>query len=132
MRLKLLIPTRVVADEEVVKVVTEGEHGSFCLLPEHVDFLAALVPGLLAFEDEAGQERFVAVDEGVLVKRGDEVLVLARQASRQYRRARLVSLAAGLTSAGFFTIPAGHPKGSAAGINTTSEPGTTASPEGWA
>ena len=82
MRLKLLIPTRVVIDEEVTKVVADGEHGSFCLLPEHVDFLAALVPGLVAFEDEAGQERFVAVDEGVLVKRGDEVLVSTRQAIR--------------------------------------------------
>lgn len=82
MRLKLLIPTRVVVDEEVAKVVADGEHGSFCLLPEHVDFLAALVPGLLAFEDQAGQERFVAVDEGVLVKRGDEVLVSTHQAIR--------------------------------------------------
>lgn len=82
MKLKLLIPTQVVVDQEVTKVVAEGEHGSFCLLPQHVDFLAALVPGLLAFEDEAGKERFAAVDEGVLVKRGDEVLVSTRQATR--------------------------------------------------
>jgi len=82
MRLKLLIPTRVVVDQQVRKVVAEGEHGSFCLLPQHVDFLAVLVPGLLAFEDEAGDEQFAAVDEGVLVKRGDEVLVSTRQATR--------------------------------------------------
>jgi F-type H+-transporting ATPase subunit epsilon len=82
MRLKLLTPTRVVVDEEVAKVAADAEHGSFCLLPEHVDFLAALVPGLLAFEDEVGQERFVGVDEGVLVKRGDDVLVSTRQATR--------------------------------------------------
>lgn len=82
MRLKLLIPTQVVVDEEVTKVVAEGEHGSFCLLPQHVDFLAALVPGLLAFEVEGDREQFAAVDEGVLVKRGDEVLVSTRQAIR--------------------------------------------------
>lgn len=82
MKLKLLIPTRVVVDQEVVKVVAEGEHGSFCLLPGHVDFLAVLVPGLLAFEDRDGREVFAAVDEGVLVKRGDEVLVSTRQATR--------------------------------------------------
>jgi F-type H+-transporting ATPase subunit epsilon len=82
MKLKLLIPTHVVVDQEVTKVVAEGEHGSFCLLPRHVDFLAVLVPGLLAFEDECGQEQFAAVDEGVLVKRGDEVLVSTRQATR--------------------------------------------------
>jgi F-type H+-transporting ATPase subunit epsilon len=80
MRLKVLIPTRVVVDETVSKIVAEGEHGSFCLLPQHIDFLAALVPGLLAYIDESGVERFAAVDEGVLVKRGDEVLVSTGQA----------------------------------------------------
>ena len=82
MKLKLLIPTQVVIDREVTKVVAPGVHGSFCLLPRHVDFLAVLVPGLLAFEDETGKEQFAAVDEGVLVKRGDEVLVSSRQATR--------------------------------------------------
>jgi F-type H+-transporting ATPase subunit epsilon len=80
MRLKLLTPTRVLIDQEVAKIVADGEHGSFGLLPQHVDFLAALVPGLLAFEDDSGSERFAAVDEGILVKRGDEVLVSTRQA----------------------------------------------------
>ena len=80
MRLKLLTPTHVVVDQTVIKVVAESEHGSFCLLPQHVDFLAALVPSLLAFTDENGIEQFVAVDEGVLVKRGAEVLVSTDQA----------------------------------------------------
>lgn len=80
MRLKVLIPTRIVIDETVTKIVAEGEHGSFCLLPQHIDFLAALVPGLLAYEDDNGTERFAAVDEGMLVKRGEEVLVSTRQA----------------------------------------------------
>ena len=82
MRLKLLIPTHVVIDQDVTKVIAEGEHGSFCLLPRHVDFLATLVPGLLSFEDQAGNEQFTAVDAGILVKRGDEVLVSTRQATR--------------------------------------------------
>jgi F-type H+-transporting ATPase subunit epsilon len=80
MRLKLLIPTQVVVDQTVSKVIAEGEHGSFCLLPRHVDYLAVLVPCLLSFVDEQEQERFAAVDEGVLVKRGSEVLVSCRQA----------------------------------------------------
>jgi F-type H+-transporting ATPase subunit epsilon len=82
MRLKLLIPTRVVVDQQVSKVIADGEHGSFCLLPRHVDCLAALVPGLLAFEDDSGSEHFAAVDEGILVKRGDEVLVSTLRAVR--------------------------------------------------
>ena len=82
MRLKLLVPTRIVVDEEVEKIVAEGDHGSFCLLPRHVDFFAALVPGLLAFVDQAGREQFAAVDEGLLVKCGAAVVVATRQAIR--------------------------------------------------
>lgn len=82
MNLKLLTPTRIIVDQRVSKVSAEAEHGSFTLLPQHIDFLAALVPGLLSFEDEAGQEEFVAIDQGVLVKQGAEVLVSCQQATR--------------------------------------------------
>ncbi len=80
MRLKLLTPTHVLIDEPVGKVIGEGDHGSFCLLPSHIDFLSVLVPGLLIFHDAAGTERFAAIDESVLVKQGEEVLVSTRQA----------------------------------------------------
>jgi F-type H+-transporting ATPase subunit epsilon len=83
MKLKVLLPTEILLDEAVRKVTAEAANGSFCLLPKHVDFVAALVPGLLAFETEKeGQEVFVAVAEGVLVKSGQEVLVSVRNAVR--------------------------------------------------
>lgn len=82
MRLKVLVPTQVMVDEPVQKIVAEAENGSFCLLPRHIDFLAALVPGLLSFISESGTEAFLAVDEGILVKQGSEVLVSTRQAIR--------------------------------------------------
>jgi len=82
MQLKVLLPTQVLVDEPVSKVVAEGEDGSFCLLPRHVDFTSALVPGLLVFEPAGGGEEFLAIDEGVLVKCGDEVLVSTRRAVR--------------------------------------------------
>ncbi|NMC75543.1 MAG: F0F1 ATP synthase subunit epsilon, partial [Geobacteraceae bacterium] len=45
MKLTVLLPTGVLVDQEVTKVTAEAENGSFCLLPRHIDFLAALVPG---------------------------------------------------------------------------------------
>ncbi len=81
MRLKLTTPTEIMLDLAVTKVIAEGIHGSFCLLPRHVDFLAALVPGLLGWEDESGREAFAAVGSGILVKRGGDVSVSAEQAS---------------------------------------------------
>ena len=80
MNLKLLIPTRILIHQPVVKVVAEAENGSFCLLPHHVDFLAFLVPGLLSFVDKDGKEQFAAVGEGLLVKRASDVLVSVRRA----------------------------------------------------
>lgn len=80
MRLKVLLPTHVLVDREVAKVVAEAENGSFCLLPRHIDFVAALAPGLFSFTTDDDEERFAAVDEGVLVKCGPEVLVSTRNA----------------------------------------------------
>lgn len=80
MRLKVLLPIKILIDEEVVKVIAEAENGSFCLLPRHIDFVAALVPGLLSFTTVDQEEEFLALDEGILVKRGPEVLVSTRNA----------------------------------------------------
>ena len=82
MRLKLLLPSHILIEEPVQKVIAEGWNGSFCLEPLHVDFVSALKPGLLQFIAESGQEVFVAVDEGILVKCADEILVSAYSAVR--------------------------------------------------
>lgn len=79
MTLKILLPERVVLNEEVDKVVAEGASGSFGLLPRHIDYVSPLVPGILSYT-QGEEEAFVAVDEGVLVKCGDEVLVSVRDA----------------------------------------------------
>jgi F-type H+-transporting ATPase subunit epsilon len=82
MRLKVLLPSRVLVDEAVKKVVAEAENGWFCLLPKHVDFVAALVPGVLIFTAADGAEGLVAIDHGILVKREAEVLVSAWRGAR--------------------------------------------------
>lgn len=75
MRLRVLLPTQVLVDAPVTKVIAAAENGEFCLLPRHVDFVAALDPGVVSFFDEAGLESFAAVDAAILVKCGREVLV---------------------------------------------------------
>lgn len=75
MLVKVLLPSGVLLEQAAAKVVAEARDGSFCLLPRHVDFVAALVPGILALTAQDGEETFLAVDEGVLVKRGPEVRV---------------------------------------------------------
>lgn len=80
MRLKIFLPSKVFIDEEVTKITAEGEDGVFCLLPRHIDFLSALAPSILSFETPNGDERFLAIDEGILLKHESEVLVSTRHA----------------------------------------------------
>jgi len=81
MRLKILLPFRVFAEKtQVTRIVAEGREGSFGLLPRRLDCVAALAPGILIYQTEEEGEVFVAIDEGVLVKTGREVLVSVRRA----------------------------------------------------
>ncbi len=81
MKLRILLPFEVFADESgVSRVVAETAEGSFGLLPQRLDCVAALPPGILTYETPSAGEVYVAVDEGVLVKAGSQVLVSVRRA----------------------------------------------------
>jgi len=81
MHLKVLLPFQVFADkQDVTRIVAETSHGSFGLLPHRLDCVMALVPGVLTYATATGGEVYLAVDEGVLVKIGNDVLVSVRHA----------------------------------------------------
>jgi F-type H+-transporting ATPase subunit epsilon len=81
MNLKVLLPFQIFAEKTgVLRIVAETREGSFGLLPHRLDCVAALTPGILTYETETDGEVFVAVDEGVLVKTGPDVLVSVRRA----------------------------------------------------
>jgi len=83
MNLKLLLPFQIFAEVSgVTRLVAETRGGAFGLLPQRLDCVAALTPGILIYETAADGEVFVAVDEGVLVKTGSQVLVSVRRALR--------------------------------------------------
>jgi F-type H+-transporting ATPase subunit epsilon len=81
MNLKVLLPFQVFTERTgVSRIVAETRQGSFGLLPQRLDCVAALAPGILIYETEAQGEVCLAVDEGVLVKAGPDVLVSVRRA----------------------------------------------------
>jgi F-type H+-transporting ATPase subunit epsilon len=92
LRLQVLLPTEILVDEPAIKVLAEAENGSFCLLPRHIDFVAALVPGVLTFVTPAGAETFAAIDEGILVKCGQDVFVSTLNGVRGTDLGRLKAL----------------------------------------
>ena len=81
MKLKVLLPFQVFMEEvNVTRIVVDTLAGSFGLLPNRLDCVAALTPGILVIETEDEDETYVAIDEGVLVKTGHDVLLSVRNA----------------------------------------------------
>ncbi len=80
-QLKILLPYGVFAEKDGVKrIIAETAEGSFGVLPNRLDCVAALSPGILTYETETEGMVYLAVDEGILVKTGPEVLVSVRNA----------------------------------------------------
>jgi F-type H+-transporting ATPase subunit epsilon len=81
MRLKVLLPYRVLTDEHgVTRIIVMTRSGAFGLLPHRLDCTAAIVPGILAYRFSTGEPIYLAVDDGVLVKTGSDVVVSVRNA----------------------------------------------------
>lgn len=92
MNLKVLLPSQVLMEEKVIKIVAEGAEGYFGLLPGHIDFTTFLVPGLLMISSAKGHEELLAIDQGILVKRGPEVWISTRNAIRHVDLGRAKNL----------------------------------------
>jgi F-type H+-transporting ATPase subunit epsilon len=93
MHLKVFLPSQVFADKgDVTRIVAETREGSFGLLPNRLDCVAAIVPGILIYETQTEGEVCIAVDEGVLVKTGCDVVVSVRRAMGGANLAQLQQL----------------------------------------
>lgn len=79
MKVKLVLPNKIVLDTPADKVTAPGTGGSFQILPRHVDVAWTLEPGILVVTRD-GEDAFYAVDSGVLVKQGDTVFISCFQA----------------------------------------------------
>jgi len=81
MNLKILLPFNIFANKTgVSRIVADTQGGSFGILPRRLDCVAALIPGILFYESETDGEVSTAIDEGVLVKTGANVIVAVRRA----------------------------------------------------
>ena len=47
--LKVWLPAEMLFEEEVSRIRAEAENGWFGMLPKHIDFVTALVPGVMTF-----------------------------------------------------------------------------------
>lgn len=81
MNLKILIPYQIFCEKNnVIRVIAETNVGSIGLLPHRLDCVLALTPGILTYQCDSENEAYIATDEGVLVKAGNNVFISVRQA----------------------------------------------------
>ncbi len=78
----LRVPTQVLWQGSVVRFRARAGNGAFGVLPNHVDFVTALVPGVLEVTEQDGAEQVFGIDEGLIVKRGPKVDICVRRAVR--------------------------------------------------
>ena len=83
MMLKILLPNKVFAKHNnVLRIIVDTLEGSYGILPNRRDCTAALTPGILTYQTEIGKDFYIAIDQGIFVKKGNEVFVSVRQAIR--------------------------------------------------
>jgi F-type H+-transporting ATPase subunit epsilon len=82
MKVTLRLPTRLLYEARATRLTAVAPNGAFGILPNHIDFVTALVPGVLTLGFANGQEEIFGLDEGLLVKKGHQVDVVAMRGVR--------------------------------------------------
>lgn len=82
MQVTLRLPTRTLFEGQIRHLFAVGENGAFGMLPNHVDFVSALIPSVLVLTSPGDEEQFFGIDEGILVKIGHQVDIAVRRGVR--------------------------------------------------
>jgi len=77
MNVILRLPNRTLFEGRAIRVTAVAPNGAFGILPNHVDFVTALVPSVMTLSLVDGSEEIFGLDEGLLVKKGHDVSVAA-------------------------------------------------------
>ncbi len=81
LNLRILLPFGVFAAQVgVSRIVADTGVGSLGVLPNRLDFVAGIFPGILMYEVGQQGEVYLAVDQGILIKTGLDVIVSVRNA----------------------------------------------------
>lgn len=82
MSVTLRLPTRTLYQGQADRITGVAPNGGFGILPNHIDFVTAIVPSVLTLQLPDGSEGIFGLDEGLLVKKGHKVVVVALRGVR--------------------------------------------------
>ncbi len=79
MQIRIGLPGESLFEGAATQVSGTAANGAFGILPNHIDFVTALVPSVLVITQPDGPERIFGIDEGVLVKKGHDVEIAVQR-----------------------------------------------------
>ena len=82
MTVTLRLPTRTLFEGQATRIAAVAQNGAFGIWPNHVDFVTALVPSVMTLRLADGSEEIFGLDEGLLVKKGHNVVVVTLRGVR--------------------------------------------------
>lgn len=82
MQVTLRLPTRTLFEGQATRLTAVAPTGAFGILPNHVDYVTPITPSVLTLQLVDGTEEIFGLDEGLLVKRGHRVTVVALRGVR--------------------------------------------------
>jgi F-type H+-transporting ATPase subunit epsilon len=81
MQVNILLPHQVFAKlTDVSSLVIDTPKGSFGILPHRLDCITPLVAGILSYQTQNQEFHYIAIDEGIFVKTGEQVMISVRRA----------------------------------------------------
>jgi F-type H+-transporting ATPase subunit epsilon len=82
MHVVLRLPTRTLFEAQATRMTAVAPNGAFGIWPNHIDFVTALVPSVVTLSLVDGSEEIFGLDEGLLVKKGRDVVIAALRGVR--------------------------------------------------
>ena len=79
LKLEIVTPDATVYSEPVESVILQGVEGQMTILPQHIRLMTRLVPGELIVR-QGGQDKYLAVGEGLVAVTGDHVAIVTDMA----------------------------------------------------
>lgn len=79
MQVRIGLPGQTLFEGDAISLNAVAPNGAFGILPNHVDFVTALVPSVMLITQPDGVERVFGIDEGILVKKTHDVDIAVRR-----------------------------------------------------
>jgi F-type H+-transporting ATPase subunit epsilon len=80
MKIEIITPDRKVFEGDIKSVRVPGKKGSFQVLKDHAPIVSTLESGNVIIVDEAGNEKIVEIDGGVIEVKANRIILLADSA----------------------------------------------------